>query len=212
MKSKNKFLIVLAIAIMLGGLCIIYSSKGLNASAATDSSLSSSITDTALPSSADDKIAEDTAFLSTLVSLKTINIDASLFSDASFNALNDNTVKLNPVSPGRANPFAAIDAAALNNTSVSVSPVVTNQPTQVTDKTAILNGAVNSASGVASVYFEYGPTASLGKSTSPAKQSLVGTFITSISGLTSKTTYFYRADAKINGNLVSGDTVSFTTN
>jgi hypothetical protein len=213
--TNNKFLIVLAVAIMLGGLYV-YFYKDLNVSAATqtqsDSSLSSSITGNPSLSSLDDKIAEDTAFLSTLVSLTTINIDTSLFSNQSFNALNDNTVKLEPVAAGRQNPFAAIDVTSLDNASVSTSPVITNQPTQVTDKTAILNGAVNSASGVTSTYFEYGPTASLGKTTQSAKQSLVGTFIMNISGLASKTTYFFRAVAKINGSIVNGEIISFNTN
>lgn len=211
MKTKNKFLIMLAILIILGGLYL-FSLGNSNVSAATtDSSLSSSISNSST-SSLDNRIVEDTAFLSTLTSLTTINIDTSLFSDASFNALNDNTVKLDAVPAGRSNPFATIDTASSNNASVPSSPVITNEPSQVTDKTAALNGSLSSLTGVTSTYFEYGSTASLGKVTQPAKQSLIGTFITNIGGLTSKTTYFFRAVAKINGNTVNGEVISFTTN
>lgn len=212
MNTYNKFLIVLATIVALSGFYV-YFSNNLNANAAgSDSSLvsSSSGAPADLLGATNDKISQDTAFLYTLTSLTKIKIDTSLFSESSFNSLNDNTVMLEPITPGRPNPFAPIAGAVVNST--SVSPVTTNTPDQVTAKSAVLNGSVSSTNGVTNTYFEYGPTPTLGKITPNSKQSLIGTFGSTITGLTSGTTYFYRAVAKINGTLTYGDVISFNTN
>jgi hypothetical protein len=199
---------------LLGGVYV-YFSNDLMAQAATSStssiSSSQSESDNLLGSVTDNQIQEDTAFLATLISLTKIKIDTSLFGNSSFNSLNDNTVLLEPSVTGRANPFAPISGNAPQAAQVSL--VTTNIPTGVTDKTAVLNGAVGSdVDGVTSTYFEYGPTPTFGKSTIPAKQSLIGTFVTSVSGLSSKTTYFFHAVAKVGATLHYGETLSFTTN
>lgn len=208
-KLFTTILILSAIALLSFG-AYVYFSNSLSVDAA-DSSLSSSQGSpspvNALASS--DKISQDTAFLSTLTSLTKIKIDTSLFTDTSFNALNDNTVILEQSVPGRVNPFAPIEGQTPVSTD---SPVVTNPPTQITTKSAVLDGTTNNVTGVTSVYFEYGPTPVLGKATPPTKQSLIGTFGANITGLTSGTTYFYRAAAKINGVVKYGDVISFNTN
>lgn len=213
----NKILIFLAISILfIGG--YVYFSNNINVNAATDTTgpLTSSTTGKASnPLSGKDitdtKIAEDTAFLYTLTSLTKIKIDTSLFSDASFNALNDNTVTLEPMPTGRPNPFAPIAGFVPQGTQVKA--VLTNSPDQITGKSAVLNGATSNPQIVASsVYFEYGPTPTLGKVTPNGKQSLIGTWSASITGLKSSTAYFFRAVAKINGALEYGEVISFTTN
>ena len=109
------------------------------------------------------------------------------------------------------NEILTIDINKIN--SIIVTPnVVTNQPTQITDKTAILNGTVNSINGVANTYFEYGTTQDLKLFTSVVEQSLVGTFIKNVLDLTPKTNYFFRACAKVNNIALCGDIVSFMTN
>ena len=207
-KTYNKLLIVLAIAILLGGIYT-YSSNNLSIQAA-DSSLTSSAPEEGSNISNNDKISQDTAFLYTLTSLTSIKIDKSLFADSSFNALNDNTVLIEPSVTGRDNPFAPIS----NNSQAGVqaSPVITDVPAQITEKSAVLNGTTNNTTGVSSVYFEYGPTPALGKITPTTKQSLIGSFGVSITGLTPKTAYFFRAAAKINGAIRYGDIISFSTN
>ncbi|MDE2031124.1 MAG: hypothetical protein KGI58_02600 [Patescibacteria group bacterium] len=213
----NKIIIAFAIIMLLGGVYT-YFSNGLNAQAANstpDSSLSSSAQSDPLnagvSNNSSNKITQDTSFLYALASLNSIKIDTSIFGNPLFNTLNDNTVTLDPVVPGRSNPFAPIDKNA-PLTTAQISPVTTNIPTQVTNNSAIFNGRTSSMNGVSNVFFEYGTTQSLGKTTQDIKQSLVGTFSTSISGLTSSTMYFYRAVAKINGNVEYGDIVSFSTN
>jgi hypothetical protein len=166
-----------------------------------------------LSDSSVDKISSDIAFLTTLVSLKRIKIDTKLFSNQSFNALENNSVKIEPVKPGRVNPFAPVGTDKVNgNNAISVAQVITDQPTQITDKTVIFNGTINTTNGVTDTYFEYGTTMNLGTVTPIVKQSLVGTFIKNVLGLTPKTNYFYKACAKINKIASCGEVVSFTTN
>ena len=215
-KIFNKFLIVLTFGMFLVALYA-YFSDGENAQAALSSSAIASSAESApsvtpqQPASIDEKINSDTAFLASLISLRKINIDTTLFANDAFNALVDNNVKLEQTPSGRVNPFAPIkkDVAVLE---VVNAPVTTNQPIQITDKTASLYGTVSNPASVSSVYFEYGPTPTLGKKTNAATLSLVGTFVTNVSSLTSKTVYFYRAVAKIGDKLVYGETISFFTN
>jgi hypothetical protein len=213
-KIFNKFLIITSVAILLmGGYA--YFSDGENAQAATSgSSALSSSAESSSPSamvSTDDKITADTAFLVSLISLKKINIDTTIFANDAFNALVDNNVKLEPTPYGRLNPFAPIRKDTPGEV-LPISPVTTNPPLQVMSKTASLYGTINNPTGVTSAYFEYGPTPVFGTKTAPATQSLVGTFVTNVTGLAPKTVYFYHAVAKVDGVLVYGETVSFFTN
>ncbi len=217
-KFLHKTLIFLSLVMVVSAMYL-YFAQDLNTQAATvTSSLSSSSLSTSAIDSINsaspgvsDKISQDIAFLSTLTSLTRIKIDTSIFSDQSFGNLKDNTVLLEEAVPGRPNPFAPIDNSNIASTAPT-SPVVTDQPTQVTEKSALLAGIVSDTNGVTTVYFDYGPTPNLGSSTKPAKLSLIGTFVTPISLLKSKTAYFFRAVAKINGVLHYGEVISFTTN
>lgn len=217
-RSYNKFLIVIAIAIILSG-TYVYFSNDLDAQAASTNNSTNSplVSSNALPtltSSRNEKISQDTAFLTTLTSLNKLKIDTSIFSRQSFMSLRDNTVTLEQVIPGRPNPFAPIKSE--NNTSIvatEMSPVTTNEATEITNNSALLNGTMDSSvSAVTSSYFEYGTTEALGTVTPTAKQSLIGTFFTNLTGLKSKTKYYFSAVAKINGALSYGEIVSFTTN
>ncbi len=212
-RTYHTFLVGFAITLLLGtGFLYFSHSFSSEAADATTGSLSSSnatTTGTAPVDNAD--INAKTAFLATFTSLTTIKIDTTLFSNPLFAALHDNNVTIDPVTPGRPNPFAPIDTTVTVATA-ALAPVVTNPPTQVTNTTAVLNGALNSKTPATVVYFEYGTTPTLGKTTQSVNQSLVSTFIAKINGLSGGTTYFYRADAKINGVLSYGDIISFNTN
>jgi hypothetical protein len=209
MRTTHTFLITLSLALLLGS-AYLYFSHGLDVKAATSSGLeSSSGTSSPEEGTVDAKIAEDTAFLATLTSLTKITIDTSIFKDKSFNLLTDHTVVLEQAVPGRPNPFASINGVTVTDAPADL--VITNDPSQVTNKTAVLNGTVLASAGVTSVYFEYGTTDALGKATVPVKQSLIGSFVTNVTGLTSGTQYFYRSVAKINNATVYGGIISFTT-
>lgn len=215
-KLYHKFLIVSSIVILFSG-AYIYFSHDLNGESVIPVAFGSSLVssngtgDVSAVSSLGDKISSDISFLTTLVSLKKITIDTTLFTNNSFIALQDNSVRIEPVVPGRVNPFSPVVNGGAGNTS-NTPDVVTDQPSQITDKTVTLNGTINTSSGVTDTYFEYGTTESLGTVTSIVKQSLVGTFIKNVSGLTPKTTYFSKACAKINNIALCGEIVSFTTN
>lgn len=209
----NKFLIVSTIGLIIGGIYLYLSDK-LNediVNVAFGSSLVSTVDGVSGGSVLDEKINSDISFLTTLVSLKKINIDTTLFSNKSFNALVNNAVKIEPVAAGRQNPFSPISATSSTG-AVSALKVITDPVSGLTNTTAVFNGTVNVATGVTDTYFEYGATDKMESVTTTVKQSLVGTFIKNVSGLTPKTTYFYRACAKINGIKLCGDTVSFNTN
>lgn len=209
----NKFLVISTIGLIIGGVYLHFSHK-LNTdivNVAFGSSLVSTIDPSLETNTLDQKINSDISFLTTLVSLKKINIDTTLFSNKSFNALENNAVKIEPVLAGRPNPFAPVNQTNIAN-QVSALKVITDQVSGITGTTAVFNGTVNVATGVTDTYFEYGLTDKVEIPTSTVKQSLVGTFIKNVSGLTPKTTYFYRACAKINGIKLCGDTVSFNTN
>ena len=208
MKNKHKkTLLIISIAFVLS-CTYLYSFYGDKSEAA--SSLSSSLGGTVNTTAGNDQISVDVSFVSALTSITKINIDSSLFYDVSFNALRDNTVNLDTNIPtGRINPFAVIDSNDSNN---NLSYVVTNQPTQVNKTSAVLNGSINASSGATDSYFEYGTTEALGKITSSVNRSLIGTFIKQVDNLSSQTTYFFRAVARVNGSLQYGDIVSFTTN
>lgn len=216
----NKFLVISTIALFMGGVYL-YFSNDLSSKdivpVAFGSSLTSSNGSTSVEAaeSQGDKISSDVSFLSTLVGLKRIKIDTALFTNKSFNRLENNAVQIEKVTAGRKNPFAPIGAGVSSSggsAGTSASKVVTDQPTQITDKTVVFNGTINTTSGVTDIYFEYGTTTDLGTLTALVKQSLVGTFIKNVSDLTPKTNYFYRACAKINNVVNCGDVVPFTTN
>jgi hypothetical protein len=213
MKQKyHTTLIVFAIILFIGAL-FVYFSHGISSEAAdpTTSSLASSASGMPSINSSSDSISAETAFLANLSSITRIKIDSSFFSNPLFQALRDNSVAVIPVVPGRSNPFAPVDATVTTG-AATLAPVVTSPVTQITNMSAIFNGTINGTTSATSVYFEYGTTPTLGKTTAPVAQSLVSTFVTKVSGLTTGTTYFYRADAKINGVVLFGDIISFTTN
>jgi hypothetical protein len=217
-KTYHKFLIISTVAIFFSGAYIYFSNDLKNEAfvpVAFGSSLSSSneVDNTTSTSPLSEKLAEDISFLTTLVSLKNITIDTNFFENNSFKILQDNRVKLEieSVNPGRLNPFSPINTSAVNNIKNTSSGVVTDLPTQITETTAVLNGTINTSSKVTDIYFEYGPTEALGTLTSTVKQSLVGTFIKTVSGLNPQTTYFSKACVKINNTALCGEVVSFTT-
>lgn len=219
MKIKhNKFLIMLVSVLFIGGGYLYFSRDTVDSRSLVPIAYGSSLATSdgnevsALAGlSGSEKISSDIAFLKTLVSLEKIKIDTAFFKNKYFIALQNNAVKIEPVEAGRNNPFAPIQTISVKDNPVVIQKVVTNQPTDITDKSAVLNGTINQTEGVTDIYFEYGNTDKLGTVTGTVKASLVGTFIKSVLGLTPKTNYFSRACAKINNIATCGEIVSFTT-
>ena len=111
-KTHNKLLAFSALMLVAFGVYT-YFSNSLSISAAETTALSSSTGGTVgagALGTTNDQISQDTAFLATLVSLNKIKIDTSLFKHNGFQALVDNSVKSDVVTPGRNNPFAPIEA------------------------------------------------------------------------------------------------------
>ncbi len=158
------------------------------------------------------KVDKDTEFLSTLLNISKINVDATIFASPSFNSLQDNNVPIaNDETAGRENPFAPLDTIK-DPTLVEIAPVTTTQASLVTTTSAVLAGSISSDAKAQSRFFEWGTTEALGKMTALADESLVGTFTKTVTGLTPKTKYYFRAVIKVGTTNVSGDIVSFTTN
>ena len=91
--------------------------------------------------------------------------------------------------------------------------VSTNQPTNVSASSATLNGYVNPrGDSNTERWFEYGPTLSLGYSTSRYRQgSSAGNFSDYVSSLNDNTTYYYRSVARNDAGTNYGNIVSFRT-
>jgi len=210
-KNHNKFLVISFVGVLILGVYSYFHNDLINKAFSADSSLTSSLgaTTPVSTNNVSAQASEDTAFLMNLASLTNITIDTSLFTDKSFNLLNDNSIKLEPVPYGRTNPFSPTDSALAP---ASVSTVLhTNPATLITNKSAIFNGLLEGAVSD-NVYFEYGNTETMGKVTPKVTTSLVGSFASIVTGLTSKTTYFYRSVANINGVKTPGEIISFNTN
>ncbi len=213
-RKYNKFLIVSLVAVIVFGVYTHFY-KDLKSEAATsDNALTSTTGGDTAPvttgSSGSASLNEDTSFLMKLSSLKKIKIDTSIFDSQAFKLLVSNNIKLDPVPYGRINPFSPTDKPVIVN-KVTYT-LKTNPASAITNKSAVLNGSLEGGVISNNIYFEYGTVEPLDKMTAKVTPSLVGSFASTIGSLISKTTYLYRSVANINGVLVYGDIISFTTN
>jgi len=87
-------------------------------------------------------------------------------------------------------------------TQITAPGVTTNAATNITTTSATLNGTLNSMGNASFclVWFEWGPTTSLGNVTSVQNRSSTGGFSANISGLNQNTTYYFKAFAKNGGS------------
>ncbi len=120
----------------------------------------------------------------------------------------DNNIKLEKVPYGRTNPFSPVDKVIDNKASFSI---YTLPATGITNKSAQLNGSLEGTTSN-NIYFEYGTAEVFGKISSKITPSLVGGLVVTIDDLNTKTKYFYRVVANVNGVLTYGQTMSFITN
>jgi lysophospholipase L1-like esterase len=112
---------------------------------------------------------------------------------------------------------AGTSKGAIFSFATPVSPAATTDvPTSITTTSAIFNGTVNPNGLSTTAWFEYGPDPSLSSWTNTASQVIgSGTSTLSynrpISGLSSYTTYYYRAAASNSGGTQKGVIKSFLT-
>ena len=127
-KSNKNLIILLSILVISGG--YLYFSNNIKSDGfiakAQGSSLGVLGEGTANNGTLNSKINEDISFLSTLASLKKIRIDTTFFSSDIFKKLENNAVRIEPITPGRLNPFAPIDEAKIAQATLAPR-VVTNQ-------------------------------------------------------------------------------------
>ncbi len=155
-------------------------------------------------------------FLNSLLNLKKITLDQTIFTSKTFTNLQDFTNVVSNTDPqGRQNPFAplGVDAAAtLTSDGTGASPEVSSVTTQaaiVTKTTSRLNGTL-AAVDSGTRFFEWGLTEELGNTTTPITAS-GDTWTTKITGLTPATSYSYRAAAKVGTITFYGSIITFTT-
>jgi len=165
-----------------------------------------------LGATAGDTLATENAvgreFLSTLLNIRSIKLDESIFENKTFLSLQDFSRKLEAdTNPGRSNPFAPLGA----DTSAVSTQVSTSNPSSVTTTTTTLNATITLGGPEVTRWFEYGTTNSLGTQTTPKTQANPGAFAETITGLTPNTTYYVKAVASIGGTAVAGNLVTWKT-
>lgn len=87
-------------------------------------------------------------------------------------------------------------------TQITAPGVTTNAATSITTSSATLNGTLTSMGNASFclVFFQWGPTTSLGNFTSVQNLSSTGNFSANITGLTAGQTYYFKAYAKNGGS------------
>lgn len=211
MKSKITKIIIIVLIIASLGVVYQYVVKPKLSTKPSSPLVSSKDKATSNTSTASKTITKETEFLSTLLNISRINIDTTIFDSKSFESLKDNHIPIvNEEVVGRQNPFAPFDFT--QNSIKSSEPVSTLPASQVTSNSALLLGSVSSEITPKSIYFEWGTSESLGLSTEDVDQSLVGNFTKSLTGLKSKTKYYFRSVVQIGSNKIAGEVMSFTTN
>ena len=107
------------------------------------------------------------------------------------------------------------EAKSFTTTSSGSAPTVTtNSATSISQNSATLNGSVNPNSVETNAWFEYGTTSSLGSTTgsqSVGSGNSTVSYSYSLSGLSSNTTYYFRAVASNSYGTTYGGILSFTT-
>ncbi len=210
-RKYSNFLVLLFVAVSILGVYRYFASD-LKATAATQSGLTSSLSDSdnskTSTTTTNKKTLEDISFLKTLSSLNQIKIDSSLFEEMIFRSLVDNNIKLEKVPYGRKNPFSPVDRTVNNISSFLISAL---PATGITTNSAQLNGSLEGVTST-NIYFEYGSSEAFGKITQKVTPSLVGGLVVNVNQLNSKTKYFYRVVVNVNGILSYSETMSFITN
>ncbi len=203
-KSLGKKLIFIVLIVVV--LAVLYT-LFIKPKAGSDSPLASTDDGTEVALSEGDA-ATNEAFLDTLLNLRGISLDETIFTSNEFGTLQDFTITLiQPGTHGRPNPFAPIGS---DDTSVSVETILTLPAANVSSSSAVFNGSLVSTLTPTERWFEWGTTTAPATRT-PSIFSASASFTTTLSGLNPLSTYYYKAAAKAGGVLYYGPVVSFKT-
>ncbi len=170
-------------------------------------------------------------FFATLLSVRSIRIDTSLFSNPAFLYLKDHPVVLGTDTVGRTNPFAAIGtdpapsapptSISSGSTTAGSAPVMqsqttgveTLQPGKITATSAELGAVVSfpNGTGPAVLVFDYGTTQEVSSSTESVILELGDRVLLPLNGLLPNTRYYVRASLLYGTQTLRGSIMSFTT-
>lgn len=130
-----------------------------------------------------------------------------------------------PITLGKSTTVKALAVAPdhVNSTVVTSAYVIVGSPaalaypaTAIATSTATLNGLANGLGTAVTVWFEYGTSRTAMTSATPKTKLPAGTtlqqFSAALTGLSSKTTYYFRPVASTAGGVDRGTTTAFTTN
>lgn len=140
MNKNIKNIIIVAIIVVGGGVGYLMLFGGSSSDSNSSLSVSSGISSENI----DSQIANDTAFLATLLGLSGIKIDSQLFFSKTFSSLSDNTVEIvNNGTIGRENPFAPLDEDTTSvdpntDTITNIPPVTTIIPDTKTSTSKVI--------------------------------------------------------------------------
>jgi hypothetical protein len=205
--AKNvgkKILYIVLIVVVLAVLYTVF----IKPDATTDSPLASTDDGTEVALTEEDSVTNE-AFLNTLLNLRGISLDESIFASNEFGTLQDFTITLiQPGTHGRPNPFAPIGS---DDSSLSgVETIMTLPAANISSSSAVFNGSLISTLVPTERWFEWGTTTAPSTRT-PSIVTASAPFTTTLSGLTPLSTYYYKAAAKAGGVLYYGPVVSFKT-
>ena len=94
------------------------------------------------------------------------------------------------------------------------SPTVsTNYASSINNNSATLNGSLNNLGGASlvDIWFDWGTTVNLGNSINHMTGGATGTFLSTLTGLSANTTYYYRAMSSNSAGTSYGSVLTFTT-
>ncbi len=160
---------------------------------------------------------QSSEFSALLSSVKSIDIDTSIFENNAYKSLRDYPVSLGTDIVGRQNPFAPIGVdpagGATTGSGVVATPELqTLQPSKITANGAEFGAQMTVTDGVpVMVMFEYGISDTFGNATPPGVLGKNGTILTPVTGLAPSTLYYVRAVAAQGSNTTTGTIMTFTT-
>ncbi len=130
-KTKN-IIIFITIGVVLVLVYFFFIKKGPEQPNLISTSPTTSL-DTNIPNQNSPVVAENNSFLSLLLNINSIKLDDSIFSDPTWNTLQNNSIVLEPdLNPGRPNPFAPLGTDLITNTTTDTNNLTTTTNTKAT--------------------------------------------------------------------------------
>lgn len=219
MNKKLKIVIFIVLAIIAVIVAMKVFGGGSSATPATTSPLSSSAAIPGSSAKTGATPAQSNEFSTLLSSVKSIDIDTSIFDNPAYKNLRDYPVSLGTDVVGRQNPFAPIGVDPVGGTGVSAGAGMTSapelqtlQPGKITANGAEFGAQMTVTDTVpVQVIFEYGISDTFGSATAPVVLGKNGTVLSSVTELAPATLYYVRAVAAQGSNTTTGTTMTFTT-